>query len=133
MNALVLDTHATVWSLIDRSRLSTAARAAIETAVAGNEPVFVPTISIVEITYLTEKGRLPIEVKTQLLAALDDPQRNLTAAPLDLNVADLVEHIEREQVPDMPDRVIAATAANLGAPLVSRDRKIRASALSTVW
>lgn len=133
MNALVLDTHATVWSLIDRSRLSAAARAAIDTATASNAPVFVPTISIVEITYLTEKGRLPMELKVRLLAALDDPRSNLTAAAMDLDVANRVEHVERDQVPDMPDRVIAATAIHLGLPLVSRDGKIRASAVSTVW
>ena len=133
MNALVLDTHATVWSLIDRARLSAAARVAIEAATVSNASGFVPTISIVEITYLAEKGRLPVEVKAQLLAALDDPRSNLTAAPLDLDVASRVEHVERQQVPDMPDRVIAATAVHLGLPLVSRDGKIRASAVSTVW
>lgn len=133
MTALVLDTHATVWSLLDRARLSAAAIAAIEAATANNWPIFVPTISVVEITYLIEKRKLPAVVKSQLLAALDDPQSNLTIAPLDLDVANRVEHVERDQVPDMPDRIIAATAVHLGLPLVSRDGKIRASAVSTVW
>ncbi len=133
MSALVLDTHATVWSLVNRSRLSAAARAAIEAASAGGQPVFVPTISVVEITYLVEKGKLPPAVKTQLLAALADPQSNLNVAPLDLDVANRVEHVERAEVPDMPDRVIAATAVHLGLPLVSRDGKIRASAVTTLW
>lgn len=133
MTALVLDTHAAVWALIDRGRLSTAARTAIETAAADNSPVFVPSISVVEITYLIEKGKLPAAVKAQLLAALDDPQSNLTAAPLDLDVANRVEHVERGQVPDMPDRIIAATAVHLGLPLVSRDAKIRVSAVHTLW
>jgi len=64
MSAIVLDTHATVWSLMDRSRLSAAARAAIEAAGKNHAPVFVPTISLVEITYLIEEGRLPAAVKT---------------------------------------------------------------------
>jgi predicted nucleic acid-binding protein len=76
---------------------------------------------------------LPAAVKTQLLAALDDPRSNLTAAPLDLDVAKRVEQVGRDQVPDMPDRIIAATAVHLGLPLITRDGKIRASAVNTVW
>ncbi len=33
----------------------------------------------------------------------------------------------------MPDRIIAATALLVNLPLVSRDRKIRASALRPIW
>jgi PIN domain nuclease of toxin-antitoxin system len=133
MSALVLDTHATVWSLLDRTKLSTAAKAAIEAATTNGLPVFVPTISVVEITYLIEKQKLPAVLKSQLLTALDDPNSNLTIAPLDLDVANRVEHVERNEVPDMPDRIIAATAVHLGLPLVSRDGKIWASAVSTIW
>ena len=133
MNSVVLDTHATVWALVDRGRLSAAARAAIETAVASRSPVFVPAITVVEVIYLIEKGRLPAAVKTQLLAALHDPRSSLTLAPLDLDIAARVEHVERDKVPDMPDRIIAATAVHLGVPLISRDTRIRASGVSTVW
>ena len=54
--------------MIDRARISATARVAIEAATASNAPVFVPTISLVEITYLAEKGKLPVELKSQLLA-----------------------------------------------------------------
>lgn len=133
MSSLVLDTHATVWALVDRTRLSASATAAIQTANAANATVFVPTICIVEITYLVEKGRLPPAVKTQLMATLDDPTSNLAVAALDLDIADRLEHVERDQVPDMPDRIIAATAVHLGLPLISRDRKIRTSSVTTIW
>jgi PIN domain nuclease of toxin-antitoxin system len=36
-------------------------------------------------------------------------------------------------VPDLPDRVVAATAHLHGVPLISRDRAIRLSGLSTIW
>jgi hypothetical protein len=48
-------------------------------------------------------------------------------------VADAVELIDRDAVPDVPDRVIAATALSAGVALVSRDGKIRASQVQTVW
>lgn len=41
--------------------------------------------------------------------------------------------VARAQVPDLPDRIIAATALHLGIPIISRDRKIQASGLTTVW
>ncbi|MFN8556717.1 MAG: hypothetical protein U0531_04995 [Dehalococcoidia bacterium] len=41
--------------------------------------------------------------------------------------------VSRQEVPAMPDRIIAATAVYLGVPVISRDRRIRAAALETVW
>ena len=133
MNGLVLDTHAVVWALVDRARLSAAARSAIESANATGSLVFVATISLVELTYLIEKGRLPADVKARLLAAWDDPASNLKPAPLDRDIADQLEHVPRGEVPDLPDRVIAATATHLGLPLISRDSKLRASGVRTIW
>jgi len=36
-------------------------------------------------------------------------------------------------VPDLPDRIIAATALHLNVPVISRDSKIQAANLQTVW
>jgi predicted nucleic acid-binding protein len=41
--------------------------------------------------------------------------------------------VARGEVPDLPDHMIAATALYLGVPVVSRDRKIRYSAVTTIW
>jgi PIN domain nuclease of toxin-antitoxin system len=54
-------------------------------------------------------------------------------APLDASVAAAVERIDRLAVPDLPDRVIAATALAWKVPLVTRDEKIRASGIPTIW
>ena len=47
----------------------------------------------------------------------------------------IAPQIERELLSSqhMPDRIIAATAQYLGLPLISRDRKIRLSAVETIW
>ena len=133
MSSILLDTHTVVWALVDRSRISGPARAAIAAAISGRASIFVSTITIVEICYLIEKYRLPAVVRTKLLAAAEDPRSNLTAASVDLDVAQRLEHVQRDVVPDMPDRIIAATALQLGVPVVSRDSKIRASAVTTIW
>ncbi len=44
-----------------------------------------------------------------------------------------MRQIKREEVPELPDRVIAATALLLGVPLITRDLQIQSSAVETVW
>jgi predicted nucleic acid-binding protein len=54
--------------------------------------------------------------------------------PIDLAISIAIREIDRDTVPDMPDRIIAATALHLNLPLVTRDRKIRAEgAIVTIW
>jgi len=60
-----------------------------------------------------------------LIAALDDPDTPCRLAPLDRAVADALESIDRGTIPDLPDRVVAATATTLQVPLASRDGKIQ--------
>lgn len=84
-------------------------------------------------TYLVEKGRLDAATRDFLLQALQDPESVVELVPLDFGVANALADVPRDQVPDMPDRIIAATAVHLGLPLVSRDRKIRASSVTTIW
>jgi predicted nucleic acid-binding protein len=44
-----------------------------------------------------------------------------------------MRQIRREDIPDLPDRVIAATAKLHALPVLSRDGKIRDSSIRTVW
>jgi predicted nucleic acid-binding protein len=48
-------------------------------------------------------------------------------------MVDAMARVPRDQVPDLPDRIIAATALHLGVPLVTRDRQITASGIATIW
>jgi PIN domain nuclease of toxin-antitoxin system len=133
MKSVVVDTHAVVWYFTDQTKLSTAALAAVEEATHAGDPIHLPSISLVEIRYLIEKGKLPKMAMRLLVDALDQPYANLQIAPLDLKVAVAIQNVPRDAVPDMPDRIIAATAFALGLPLVSRDRKIQASSIQTIW
>lgn len=86
-----------------------------------------------EIVYLVEKGRLPAVVIDRLTAALSDRDADFTIAPLDEAAALAVQRISRDIVPDMPDRIIAATALSLGFPLVTRDSAISKAGIATIW
>ena len=70
MTDVVTDTHGLIWYLEDSPRLSVAARDAFDRCDRGEMVVFVPTICLVEIVYLQEKGRIPLELMAQLNAEL---------------------------------------------------------------
>jgi PIN domain nuclease of toxin-antitoxin system len=88
MSAVVVDTHTIVWYLSTDPRLSQHAAEALDSATATGERIHVPSICLVELTYLVEKGRLPMAARDRLIEALDDPTAACTLAPLDRRVAD---------------------------------------------
>jgi PIN domain nuclease of toxin-antitoxin system len=90
-------------------------------------------ISLAEVMYLSEKGRIPSETISTLLEKLRGEQAVLKGIPLDSTIAEELRRLPREEIPDMPDRLIAATVLHFGVPLISRDRKIRASNIETIW
>jgi PIN domain nuclease of toxin-antitoxin system len=122
-----------VWYLSKDFRLSLAAHEALTTATTGDDLIHIPSICLVELTYLAEKGRLPSAAREALIEALDDPAGPCTLVPLDRLVAEALQLVQRTEVPDLPDRIVAATALALQVPLISRDRKIRASQVQTIW
>jgi len=129
----VADTHAALWYLLKNPRLSATARSFMDdTADAGLDIALSP-ISLAEIVYLVEKGRLPESAYDELKRALEDPDFVLEEAPFSGEVVEAMRRVPREDIPHMPDRIVAATAVYFGVPVISRDGRIRASGVQTVW
>ena len=133
MAAVVADTHAAVWYLLNTKNLSSNAQRAMDDAAKAGDPVYVSSISLVEVVYLVEKGKLPLVVLDRLITALSEPNSGFLIAPIDLPVVLAIRQISRDMVPDMPDRIIAATALHLGLPLVTRDSEIAKTGIKTIW
>jgi len=133
MGGVVADTHAAVWYIVQPDRLSPAARALLKQTSTDGDSIYVSAISMVEVCYLVEKGKLSATVLQRLIDALADIHSALVIFPVDFDVAISLQQIPRIAVPDMPDRIIAATALHLNLPLVTRDRKIQAASISTIW
>ena len=119
----VVDTHALWWYLRSPERLTTAASAVFRLAETGNATIIVPAIAVAEFYFLSAKLGQPIP-PSDLLAALD--------AVGGIELSDLgraqLERLDRfPEIPEMHDRLIAAEAAALDAPVVTRDETLTAS------
>lgn len=133
MIAGVADTHAALWHLFDDKRLSATAADFIDHAAARGQRIAVSAISLAEIVYLVEKGRLPQNAYADLKSALTDTEHVLKEAPFSIDIVESMRLVERSAVPDMPDRIVAATALYFSVPVISRDGRIRTSSVQTVW
>jgi PIN domain nuclease of toxin-antitoxin system len=133
MASVAADTHSIVWFMDGDTRLSVTARTAMRASMQSGDPIFVASMSLVELTYLVEKRRLPESALRILRVALTDSSFGFRLVPLDLKVTDALAHVPRNEVPDLPDRVIAATALALKVPLVTCDGRIRAANIQTIW
>ena len=110
MVAAVADTHAALWHLFDDNRLSVVARAFIDEAATARHKILVSPISLAEVVYLIEKNRLPAVAYEDLTNALTNPNHVLQEAPFTAAVVEAPRQVPRDDVPDMPDRIVAATA-----------------------
>ncbi len=129
LDEVVADTHAILWQLYLPGRLSTAAIEALE----GARLVHISSITLIELAYLIDKGRYDVSILDEMIEVLEDPTNGFVLQPISPNIARAVRLISRLAIPDMPDRIIAATALHLGLPLVTVDSKIHSSGLPVIW
>jgi PIN domain nuclease of toxin-antitoxin system len=129
----VADTHALIWLLHKDPRLSAFALNTMLAAEKAAEWIAVSSMTLIELAYLEEKGRIPVHNYAGALSLLNRIGGTLREQPVTQKVADALRLIDRKQIPEMPDRVIAATALMLGVPLITCDQKILASSVSTIW
>jgi len=130
----VADTHALIWHEETSPRLSGVARACFEVADKGNARILIPAISVVEMIYLAEKGRIAPTVAPKTLASVTPAGGSFELVPLDERIIAAVNEIPRDRVTDLPDKLIVATAYALGLPLITVDDVITKSGLvPVVW
>lgn len=127
---IVLDTHAFVWWMNQPAELSADARTACEHA----DLLGIPAISCWEIALLSSRGRLLDRVDIRAWLADAFKVRGTRLLPLTPQVAATAAALAPEMGRDPADRLIVATALENGAPLVTKDERIRrANVVETIW
>lgn len=132
-SVILLDTHVMVWWVSEPSRLSKAAHEAIKNQLKTG-PLWAATISILEISTASRRGRLdfarPFSDWLADLRTLPDIQFQ----PLTVEIARMAGAFGEEIPGDPADRIIAATAMHLEAHLVTADKMLlKVKALQTIW
>lgn len=133
MSNAVTDTHALIWYLEDSPRLGAAANRVFNECDRGEIVIYIPTVCLMEIVYLQERGRISPDLRTQLDTELLTGTSGLIIFDLTVEVVNALATIPPASVPDMPDRIIAATALHLNLPLITRDSRMPLTGLNLIW
>jgi PIN domain nuclease of toxin-antitoxin system len=130
---ILLDTHAWIWWIGAPDELSPAAREAADRA-ADEGGLSVSAISAWEAAMLVERGRLALSMPFDEWLRRCEALPFLHFVPVDHRIAVRAVHLPGDLHGDPADRIIVATALDLGVPLVTRDRKLQAYPhVRTVW
>lgn len=129
---ILLDTHAWIWHLAAPEELSKAARTAVENA-PGHRQLLISAISIWELFMLVKKGRLELTLPPASFVTATNRDPRFRVIPVDERIAR--RSVELPDIhADPADRMILATAAELGARVVSKDGRFAEYGLvPVVW
>src|SRR5271169_6758456 len=97
----VLDTHAAIWYLLDAQNLSQKVFSLIDGAAASGVPTYISAVSLVEVVYLVERGRIASDAFERFVRELSQANPAFQVVPLDSNVANALRSVPRDAVPDM--------------------------------
>jgi len=118
---LLLDTHAAIW-ITEGLPLAKGAVEAVDAAYRAGRTVFVSAITAWEVGLLVSRNRLSLVAKPerwfQLLLAI--PGTQLADLSPDIMIAS--SFLPGTPPRDPADRILLATARELGATLITRDR-----------
>ncbi len=130
---IVLDTHALLWWLDDPGRLGEQARRAIDAALPARA-LRASSISVWEIALLSARGRLDLGEPLERWLSRCEALPFLRFVPVDNAVAVRSVGLPSPLHRDPADRIIVATAVELGVPLLTCDEKLRRYPhVETLW
>ncbi len=127
MDSFVTDTQALVKFMMGKKVINDRSHQAYQSADKGESTIIVPAIVLMEVLYLFEKNRIDVGLlQTEELFK----SQNYQFEPLSFDI--LKTAVEIDDIPELHDRLIAATARYLDLPLITNDPEIRTSRYVTV-
>ena len=124
------DTVAIVRHLRQHPALGRQAARILQDADAGQHHIYLSAISLMEVLYLAEAKRIDLPLN-ELIDHVQS-STNYTIMPVDTDVVQAA--VDVDDVPELHDRIIVATAKYLGVPILSSDEVITASEhVEAIW
>ncbi|MCK5488243.1 MAG: PIN domain-containing protein [Desulfobacterales bacterium] len=118
----VTDTQALIKFMMGKKVINDKAHQAFLSADKGESTIIIPAVVLMEVLYLFEKHRIDIGLlQTEDLLK----SQNYQFEPLILEILKTASEIT--DIPELHDRLIAATARYLDIPIITNDPVIRKS------
>ncbi|HBF13896.1 MAG TPA: hypothetical protein DDW49_11020 [Deltaproteobacteria bacterium] len=121
----IIDTHVLIWRFVEPSRLSQKQKIIFKKET---NQFLVPSMSLLEVQYLTEIGRVKLEMGDFLIALKN--QDNFSIASFDEGI--LLHSLKLTSNRDPFDRVILAHALATSTKILTRDRWMKETAAHLV-
>lgn len=118
--ALLLDTCAAIW-IAANARLAPAAVRLIKDTIDDEEPVYLSPITAWEVGFLVARGRLRLDISPLTWFERLADTRGFKVTALTPRILVAAQFLPGTPPNDPADRIIAATARDLDATLVTRD------------
>lgn len=116
MSSYVTDTQGLVKFMLGKRVINDAAHQVYLSADKGEAVIIIPAIVLMEVMYLFEKNRIEIGLfRTEDLME----SQNYQFEPLSFEILKAASQID--DIPELHDRLIAATAMYLELPLITND------------
>jgi len=119
----LVDTVALVRHLRGKGKIGNRARQILREADAGQHIIAISAVTLMEILYLKESRRIPIDLND--VRWLLTQSINYRIVPIDFDVVATTASVD--DVPELHDRLIVATAKWLNIPILTSDSVIQAS------
>lgn len=125
----VTDTMALVLKLENR-KLPASIKEKFEYAESGEAEIIVPAMVFAEIAYLSEKNK----IDTNLAQTKNYVERHAQIKEMPLNFKTIRQAFEINDIRELHDRLIAATAKELGIEIITNDPEIKNSChVTATW
>jgi PIN domain nuclease of toxin-antitoxin system len=124
------DTVAIVRHLRNHPALGREAARILHEADQGMHKIYLSAITLMEVLYLSEAERIDLPL-ADLVDTVSRGQ-NYEVVPIDTDVT--LAAVRIDDVPELHDRIVVATASHLGVPILTGDRVIAGSQhVQTLW
>ena len=130
---IVLDTHVWVWFVSNPELLSKSAKKSVDNAME-EKRILISSISAWEVALLVANGRLKLTLDVVDWIAKSESLPFIQFIPVDNSIAVKSVNLPQPLHSDPADRIIIATANAMGAPVVTKDKKIlNYPHVKTIW